>query len=100
MPLQHALDYAIIPHVSSGASLPSVISEIQFTSMSEAAREQNQAEDYLDLFSDFLGALVFLSPLPVAYRLSGFIAAERESRMSQFIDATLPGQSALANQIL
>lgn len=100
MPLQHAVDSAIVSYASPGTSLPSVINQIQFTSISEAAREQNQTEDYLDLFSDFLGALIFLSLLPVAYRLSGFIAAERETGMSQLIDATLPGQSALANQIL
>ncbi|KAH8176925.1 ABC transporter domain-containing protein [Sarocladium implicatum] len=64
--------------------------ELQFTDRTQEEREQRIREIYHRAIINFMGVLFLSTVLWITYHMTGFIAVERESGMSQLIDAMMP----------
>lgn len=64
--------------------------ELPFTDRSQEEREQYIREIYHRAIINFMGVLFLSTVLWITYHMTGYIAAERESGMSQLIDAMMP----------
>ncbi len=92
LPLQRAVDSAIASLVSGGGgpvSLPAV-EEYPFTPMTEDEREDWVRQLYQQSVSNFMAVAFILVMIGVCYHMTGHMASERESGMSQLLDAMLP----------
>ncbi|PHH66544.1 hypothetical protein CDD81_7019 [Ophiocordyceps australis] len=96
LPLQRAVDRAILREGDDGAAAQRLdgLEEMPFTSQTQQEREGQIRASYHGAIIKFLGVGFISTTLPVAYHISGFIAAERESGMTQLIDTMMAGGSA------
>ena len=92
LPLQHAIDFAIASQNSSidQSVLPMVIQQYPFTSESQKERDVSIRTRYMGGIIDILGVAFFIGVVGVIYQFVGLVASERESGMTQLIDASLP----------
>ncbi|RBQ82602.1 hypothetical protein VDGD_07454 [Verticillium dahliae] len=99
LPLQRAVDAAIANVTASNASdssgpqpaeLPATIDRLPFTSLTEDEYEKQVREDYQSSIINFLAVAYLTTVMFVIYHMTGFIATERESGMTQLIDAMMP----------
>ncbi|RKK23812.1 hypothetical protein BFJ69_g15637 [Fusarium oxysporum] len=87
LPLQRAVDRAIT--VASGSSLPDRVDEYPFTSMTQKEHEEVIRRKYQNSIINFAAVALMSSVILVTYHMTGFIATERESGMTQLIDAMM-----------
>ncbi|KAM0322314.1 hypothetical protein ACHAQA_009604 [Verticillium albo-atrum] len=103
LPLQRAVDAAIANVTSSNASdstgsssgpqpteLPSTIDRLPFTSLTAEEYKKEVRESYQSSIINFLAVAYLTTVMFVTYHMTGFIATERESGMTQLIDAMMP----------
>ncbi|KAM0556917.1 hypothetical protein ACHAPJ_005592 [Fusarium lateritium] len=91
IPLQHAVDSAIIRANSSSSSLPlGDTQEYPFTSMSPKERDRDIRRRFQKTIKGWMGVAFIGTVIWVTYHLTGFVATERESGMSTLIDAMMP----------
>ena len=90
--MQHAIDMAIAGLNSSGndALAGQPIYEYPFTSETQQQRADRIRVRYMSGIIDILGVAFFISISGITYQLTGMMASERESTMSQLIEAMMP----------
>lgn len=88
LPFIHAIDSAIA--AEGGLTLPEVIQEYPFTDETLQERENQIQRFYMRALARYLAVILFIGMCGITYHLPGYIASERESGMSQLIDAMLP----------
>ncbi|PNY28080.1 Retinal-specific ATP-binding cassette transporter [Tolypocladium capitatum] len=89
LPMQRAVDAAIAGLAGAGRPLARN-AEMPFTSQTQPQRDRQVRRIYHGAIVNFLG-VAFISTVGwVTYHLTGFVATERESGMSQLIDAMMP----------
>lgn len=89
LPLQRAVD-STIANLNSTSTFPSTTEEYPFTSLTEAERAQRVRQRYQSALSNWLAVAFILTIIGVCYHMTGAIATERESGMSQLLDAMIP----------
>ncbi|KAK5995214.1 ATP-binding cassette sub-family A member 4-like protein [Cladobotryum mycophilum] len=93
LPTQRALD-SIIAGLSNPSASKAVANnqELPFTSLNQKEREDKVRRIFHRSIVGFM-AVAFLSTiLWISYHLSGFMATERETGMSQLVDAMMPAR--------
>ncbi|KAG5923585.1 hypothetical protein E4U42_004920 [Claviceps africana] len=89
LPIQRVVDSAI---ASLGASDPDPLAkteELAFTSMTQKQRDAKVREAYHKAIVNFMAVAFMANIIWITYHLTGFMATERESGMSQLIDAMM-----------
>ncbi|CAG8958406.1 hypothetical protein HYFRA_00011083 [Hymenoscyphus fraxineus] len=101
LPLQRAVDYAILSiNSSTGAvPLPNNISEYPFTSITQEQRNINIRVNYQGAIINILAIAFLIAMVGVSYHLTGFIASERELGISQLIEAMMPNKKRWQPQV-
>lgn len=90
LPIQRAVD-RLIAGVNGSDSVPLADSqELAFTSLTQSARTIKVRQAYSNAIINYMGVAFIANLLWITYHLTGFMAAERESGMSQLIDAMMP----------
>lgn len=92
LPLQRAVDAAIVKHESSG-SFPTETQQYAYSALTEDERQAKVRREYQKTFINFLSVAFIMALIGVCYHMPGFIATEREIGMSQLIDAMMPVQA-------
>ncbi|KJZ71629.1 hypothetical protein HIM_08941 [Hirsutella minnesotensis 3608] len=90
LPLQRAVDAAIARLQGSSNDPLARTSEMPFTSLTQEERDRKVRQVYHSAITNFMGVAFISTVLWITYHLTGFIATERESGMSQLIDAMMP----------
>jgi ATP-binding cassette subfamily A (ABC1) protein 3 len=92
LPLQHAIDSAIAAlNSSKGANpLPALVNDILFTSITEDAWKLKVQHFILESNINFAAIVWILTIIGVAYRVVSAMAMDRESQMSDLIEAMMP----------
>lgn len=92
LPLQRAVDEAIARVDSDGGDGPDLSNteEWPFTDETETEREARVTKNYQNTFTMYNSVALSIVFYGLAYRLPGAIATERESGLSQLIDAMMP----------
>ncbi|KID99557.1 ABC transporter-like protein, partial [Metarhizium majus ARSEF 297] len=85
LPLQHAVDAAI-----SGSSFPSQVQQYPYTQETEDERQAQVLREYQKTFINYLSVAFVIALIGVCYHMPGLIATERETGISQLIDAMMP----------
>ncbi|KND92231.1 ABC transporter ced-7 [Tolypocladium ophioglossoides CBS 100239] len=85
LPLQRAVDAAI-----AGSSFPDKTQQYAFTADTEDERQARLRRNYQSSFINYLSVAFLIALIGVCYHMPGLIATERESGMSQLIDAMMP----------
>lgn len=91
LPLQHVVDGLIadVQHPNSANKLKNV-RQFPFTSLTPSERDDKVREVYHQAIVNFMGVAFIATVIWITYHLTGFVATERESGMSQLIDAMMP----------
>ncbi|KAH7175651.1 hypothetical protein EDB81DRAFT_770523 [Dactylonectria macrodidyma] len=90
LPVQRAVDSIIVRlNSSSDTSLDNNM-EYPFTTRTPEERKDRIREVYQKIIMSWMGVAFIATVIWVTYHLTGFIATERESGMSQLIDAMMP----------
>ena len=91
MPLQRAIDLAVAARMSpSKQDALHDVRQYTYTEESEQKREADTRSSYLGAGISFFGVVFFLGMVGIVYQMTGLIAAERESGLTQLIDAMMP----------
>ena len=91
LPMQRAVDSIIASISNPKAANPLAdTQEYPFTSLTPKQRDKLIQEIYQRAIISFLGVAYIALVIWITYHLTGFIATERESGMSQLIDAMMP----------
>ncbi|KAH7157639.1 hypothetical protein B0J13DRAFT_542292 [Dactylonectria estremocensis] len=90
LPVQRAVDSIIVRLNSSGDTSLNNNMEYPFTTRTPEERKERVREVYQDVITSWMGVAFIATVIWVTYHLTGFIATERESGMSQLIDAMMP----------
>ncbi|KAK2591676.1 hypothetical protein QQS21_010636 [Conoideocrella luteorostrata] len=90
LPLQRAVDGAIVSLNDSGSDPLRKNDEFAFTSMTQKQRDKKVREIYQMSIVNFMAVAFIANIIWITYHLTGFMATERESGMSQLIDAMMP----------
>ena len=90
LPFQRAVDAAIISLNDSNANPLADNQELAFTSLTQDERNLKVREIYHNAIVNFMGVAFIATVLWITYHLTGFVATERESGMSQLLDAMMP----------
>lgn len=99
LPLQRAIDFAIGRHESSkdstrtGDDTPDTIFEYPFTSQTNEERDEANHARFMNNIISVLATGFYIAMVGVVYHLTGTMAAERESGMSQLLDVMMPNQA-------
>jgi ATP-binding cassette, subfamily A (ABC1), member 3 len=92
MPIQRAVD-AAIASLNSGPDqgpLPETTNEYPFTDLTQEERAVRIRVLYQAAIMNWLGVSFMTSVLFITYHMTGFIVTERESGMTQLVDAMMP----------
>ena len=96
LPLQHAVDRAIISSSpGSGRKDMPEIQQYPYTVETEEKRLKDTHQNYVDSGIAYFGVVFFLGMVGVAYQSTGLIAYERESGLSQLIEAMMPNTNRI-----
>ncbi|KAK5991145.1 Cholesterol transporter ABCA5-like protein [Cladobotryum mycophilum] len=98
LPLQHAVDSAIVSLRSGGTSLPDKVQQFAYTAQTEDERQAEVRRKYQKSFIKYLSVAFLIALIGVCYHMPGFIATEREIGMSQLIDAMMPAKKGWHRQ--
>lgn len=92
IPLQQAVDFAIAETTTAGGgtTIPSPILSYPYTSLTAEERTTNTRIRYMGGIINYLGVAFFFGGVGIIYHSVGFLIHERESGISQLIDATIP----------
>lgn len=90
LPLQRAISSAIARLEGRDAARLERTDELPFTSQTQQERDRNVRKVYHSAIVNFMGVAFISTVLWITYHLTGLIATERESGMSQLIDAMMP----------
>ncbi|KZF20389.1 P-loop containing nucleoside triphosphate hydrolase protein [Xylona heveae TC161] len=92
LPLQRAVEHTIASlNRTHGHSLLNVKTyELPYTSQTQEQRKQQLRIGYMGSVSSFMAIGFVIGMIGVVYHQVGFMASERESGMSQLIDAMMP----------
>jgi ATP-binding cassette, subfamily A (ABC1), member 3 len=91
LPLQRAVDAAITNlNAANGQSFPATTAEYPFTTLTIEERNQEIRRRYQSALSNWLAVSFLITLIGVTYHMTGFMATERESGMSQLLDAMMP----------
>ncbi|POR36059.1 Retinal-specific ATP-binding cassette transporter, partial [Tolypocladium paradoxum] len=90
LPMQRAVDAAIAGLAAPGWDPLARNAEMPFTSLTQAERDRQVRRVYHTAIVNFMGVAFISTVIWVTYHLTGFVATERESGMSQLIDAMMP----------
>jgi ABC-type multidrug transport system ATPase subunit len=90
MPMQHAVDTIISQLDDPDADPLADTQELVFTSLTPEEREDRIREVYQQAIVNFMAVTFIATVIWVTYHLTGFVATERESGMSQLVDAMMP----------
>ncbi|KAJ6782347.1 hypothetical protein PWT90_08102 [Aphanocladium album] len=91
IPTQHMVDKAIAKISDPGQKDPLAdIQEKTFTSLTSDERLAQTRRLYHRSIINFMGVAFIATILWISYHLTGFVATERETGMSQLIDAMMP----------
>ncbi|RBR26597.1 uncharacterized protein FIESC28_00594 [Fusarium coffeatum] len=90
IPLQHAVDQAILRLNSSDSTALDNVQEWAYTSMTPEERDREIRRRFQKSIMGWMGVAFLGTVVWVTYHLTGFIATERESGMSTLIDAMMP----------
>ncbi|EGX93088.1 ABC transporter [Cordyceps militaris CM01] len=89
IPTQHMVDKAIAK-ISSQQDPLADVQEKTFTSLTSDERLARTRRLYHKSIINFLGVAFIATIIWISYHLTGFVATERETGMSQLIDAMMP----------
>lgn len=94
LPLQRAIDRAIAEVEGSGTqALSGTMQSFPYTSITQEERETEIRVKYMGAIIDILGVAYLIGLIGISYQLTGLVAAERESGMSQLIDCMMPNMA-------
>lgn len=91
-PIQHAIDQTIV-RLNASSSDSDVLANTEqypFTTMTQEERDDMIRERFQEVIQSFGGVLFLANLIWIIYHLTGFVATERESGMSQLVDAMMP----------
>ncbi|KAK7424751.1 hypothetical protein QQX98_000331 [Neonectria punicea] len=90
LPIQRAVNSIIARlNSSSNATLENTL-EYPFTTLTQDERADRIREVYQDIITSWMAVAFIATVIWVTYHLTGFIATERETGMSQLVDAMMP----------
>ncbi|WYZ43953.1 hypothetical protein EsH8_VII_000389 [Colletotrichum jinshuiense] len=91
LPLQRAVDSAIARINSTDGEVLTLdsVQEWGFTDETEEERQASSRRQYQKTFIDYLAVSFLLALIGVSYHLPGHVATERETGLSQLIDAMM-----------
>ncbi|KAG6032094.1 hypothetical protein E4U19_007727 [Claviceps sp. Clav32 group G5] len=89
LPLQRFVDSAIASLDNPNSDPLARTDELAFTSITQEQREVKVREAYHKAIVNFMAVAFIANILWITYHLTGFMATERESGMSQLIDAMI-----------
>ncbi|MCJ1313012.1 hypothetical protein MMC25_006688 [Agyrium rufum] len=94
LPVQHAVDSAIVSLNSTidQTVLQQPIYEYPFTSETQQERDDNIRIRYMSGIIDILAVAFLIAIIGITYQLTGMMASERESSMSQLIECMMPNK--------
>lgn len=90
LPVQRVVDSAIASLNDSNSDPLAKTEELAFTSMSQKQRDEKVREIYHRAIINFMAVAFIANIIWISYHLTGFMATERESGMSQLVDAMMP----------
>ncbi|KHO01664.1 ABC transporter-like protein [Metarhizium album ARSEF 1941] len=90
LPMQRAVDAFIAAFNGSAEDPLAKTDGLPFASMSQAERNTKVRQAYHKAIVNFMAVAFIANILWVTYHLTGFVATERESGMSQLIDSMMP----------
>lgn len=92
LPLQRAVDYAIanLNTTINHAALPSTVLEYSYTDLTQAQFNAKIRVAFQNTIINIVAVAFFVGMVGIVYHEAGFIASERESGMSQLIEAMMP----------
>lgn len=95
LPLQHIVDATI-----AGSSFPSKVQQYPYTAETEDERAARVLRDYQKTFINYLSVAFVIALIGVCYHMPGLIATERETGISQLIDAMMPAKRGWHRQFV
>lgn len=91
MPLQHAVNAAIAKISNPGAQNKlDGNNEFPFTTLTSKQRDIKVRQLFHQAVINFMGVVFIANIIWITYHLTGFVATERETGMSQLIDSMMP----------
>lgn len=90
LPMQRVVDSAIAGLNGTNSDPLAKTDGLPFASMTQKRRDQKVREIYHKSIINFMAVAFIANILWITYHLTGFVAAERESGMSQLLDAMMP----------
>ena len=90
LPIQRVVDSCIKQIEDPKGSPLADIEEYPFTSLTPEERDERIRKIYHQALVSFMAVAFITSVLWITYHMTGFIATERESGMSQLLDAMMP----------
>lgn len=90
LPMQKAVDTAIASLNGSNSDPLAKTDGQPFASMTQKERDRKVRQLYHKSIVNFMAVAFIANILWITYHLTGFVAAERESGMSQLLDAMMP----------
>lgn len=90
LPLQRTVDTVITQLNGSDSDPLANTREYPFTDMSQKEHETDVRKQYHKAIVSWMAVVFIASVIWVTYHLTGFVATERESGMSQLLDAMMP----------
>lgn len=99
LPIQRTIDSIIGQDANPGSKTAlDNIKEYPFTSLTSEERDTKVRELFHNAVINFMGVAFIANVIWITYHLTGIIASERESGMSQLIDAMMPVRWAFLGQ--
>ncbi|KAG6009715.1 hypothetical protein E4U21_001463 [Claviceps maximensis] len=89
LPIQRVVDSAIASLDGSNPDSLAKTEELAFTSITQEQRDLKVRETYHNAIVNFMAVAFLANIIWITYHITGFIATERESGMSQLIDAMI-----------
>ncbi|KAF7554007.1 hypothetical protein G7Z17_g3206 [Cylindrodendrum hubeiense] len=90
LPVQRAVDSIIVRLNSSSDTSLDDNMEYPFTTLTQEERRDRIRKVYQNIITSWMAVAFIATVIWVTYHLTGFIATERETGMSQLVDAMMP----------
>lgn len=90
LPMQRAVNAVIAAFNGSSTDLLAKTEGLPFASISQKERDTKVLQAYHKAIINFMAVAFIANILWITYHLTGFVATERESGMSQLLDAMMP----------
>ena len=93
LPIQHAIDVAISSQNSSATTIPDIVQNLPYTSITPEQRQRDIRTRYMGGIIDILAVAFFIGMVGVSYQLTGLVAKEREIGMAQLLESMMPNKA-------